>query len=131
MPPTVKLIELAIRRGRDQHPARGGECASALTLARDGGRAEAPRGAGWIRGQFPRQDVSGRGRASLDLADIAADRVRLAVTLLALVRGIILERSLVCSQSHLVKVCRERISAPDRFSGQGLKAGYPTNRVGF
>lgn len=46
---------------------------------------EAPTG---ICGQFPRQDVSGRGRASLDLRDIAAECVRRAVTLPALVRGI-------------------------------------------
>lgn len=88
MLPTVKLIELVIRRDGNQHPARGGERASAPMLARDGGRAEARR----RRGQFPRQDVSGRGRASFDLADFAAESVRRAVTLLLLVRGVIVER---------------------------------------
>ncbi|CAB1455886.1 unnamed protein product [Pleuronectes platessa] len=59
-------------RGRDQHPARGGECASTLTLAHDKGTAK-PRGSDRIRGQFTRQDVCGHGSASLDLSDIAAD----------------------------------------------------------
>lgn len=89
-------------RGRDQHPARGGECAPALTLAHDKGTVK-PRGVDWIHGQFPRQDVSGRGWASLDLCDIVAECARRAAMLLALVRGIILKRNRICSQIHHVE----------------------------
>ena len=73
-------------RGRDQHPARGGECASALTLAHDKGTAKS-RGSDRIRGQFTGQDVCGHGWASLDLCDIAAECVRRVVLLLALGSG--------------------------------------------
>lgn len=90
-------------KGRDQHPARGDERASALTLGHDKGTAK-PGGAERIRGQFPRQDVSGHGWASLDLCDIAADCARRAVMLLALVRGIILKRNWICSQMYPVNL---------------------------
>lgn len=112
MLPTVKLIELVIRRDGNQLPARGGERAAAATLARDGGRAEARRRCG----QFPRQDVSGRGRASSDLADSAAQSVRHAVTLLLLVRGQIEERSPLC----LLGCVRTR---------PGLKSSNPADRA--
>lgn len=56
-------------KGRDQHPAWGGECTFVLTLAHDKGTAKAT-GDDWICGQFPRRDVSSNGWAALDSYDI-------------------------------------------------------------
>lgn len=102
--------------GRNQYPAWGSECAS-LTFGRDKGTTQ-PGGTDRICGQFPRQDVSRRSWASLDLCDITADCVRRAVTLLTLVRGIILERNWIGSQIQVVKLmiiipCWRRICRPE------------------